>query len=134
MIGLVRGFVECKYPREVMIDAGPEQGGVGYLVRCDARTLDVIEPRTRLALFTCLVLREDSQTLYGFLTIEEREFFEWLIGLHQVGPSLALALMGEMKPDELRKALKSGQVSRLTSIHGIGKKTAERLIEAYAKH
>jgi Holliday junction DNA helicase RuvA len=73
-------------------------------------------------------LREDSITLYGFLTSREKHFFELLISASGVGPSLALKILSGMSVDELLPAIRAGDLVRLTRIPGVGRKTAERIV------
>ncbi len=86
-------------------------------------------PGAKVRLHTCVVYREDSQTLYGFLTPEDRDFFRLLIEqVSGVGPKLALTLLSRLPRPNLEAAIRSGDVAVLAKCQGIGKKTAERLV------
>jgi Holliday junction DNA helicase RuvA len=73
-------------------------------------------------------VREDALQLYGFLTDLERQLFERLIGISSIGPKLAIAVLSGMEPRDLIAAVQRGDVARLTSIPGVGKKTSERIV------
>jgi Holliday junction DNA helicase RuvA len=79
-------------------------------------------------LHTYLVVREDALTLYGFANVEEREFFNLLIGVNGVGPRLALATLSTLNPDAIRRAVFSEQPEVLTRVPGIGKKSAQKIV------
>jgi Holliday junction DNA helicase RuvA len=86
------------------------------------------ETGTEVFLYIHHHLREDAQTLYGFLTRDERECFEALLGAHGVGPALALAILSVHEPDALRRVLLDEDVAALCLVPGVGKKTAQRLL------
>ena len=73
-------------------------------------------------------MREDAQTLFGFAQAEERSMFERLIGVNGVGPKLAISALSGMTVSELTAAIADNNVKRVSAVHGIGKKTAERII------
>jgi Holliday junction DNA helicase RuvA len=75
-----------------------------------------------------MVVREDSLAIYGFIASEERELFRCLIGVTGVGPKLALAVIGHLKPESLRRAVASGDVALLTTVPGVGARSAQRMI------
>ena len=81
-----------------------------------------------MTLKTQLVVREDSQTLYGFATDDERELFKMIQGVSGIGPRLALNVLSGMNVASFKGAISDGDVKRLSSISGIGKKTAERMV------
>ncbi len=106
-----------------------EVQGVGYAVQIPLSTFYQLgEPgsATRLKIHTHV--REDTISLFGFLTEKEKEMFEKLIGISGIGPKLANNILSGASVDDLASYLKSGDVSRLTRIPGIGKKTAERMV------
>ena len=105
-----------------------EVGGVGLLVRTTPGTAAALRTGTPARLFTSLVVREDSLTLYGFGSADERELFDVVQTVSGVGPRLALAMLAVHPPEALRLALASGDVAALTKVPGIGKKGAERLV------
>ncbi len=102
--------------------------GVGYLVQAPATTLFKLRPGQKVRLLTHMVVREDSMTLYGFAAAEERELFRCLIGVTGVGPKLALAVIGHLKPEALRRAVASGDVALLATVPGVGNRSAQRMV------
>jgi holliday junction DNA helicase RuvA len=105
-----------------------EVGGVGLLVQCTPGTLATLRPGERARVATSLVVREDSLTLYGFASDDEREVFELLQTASGVGPRLALAMLAVFSPDGLRRAVAAEDVAALTRVPGIGKKGAQRIV------
>ncbi|MGR6807925.1 Holliday junction branch migration protein RuvA [Sphaerotilus natans] len=125
MIGRLTGTLAEKSPPLVLVDVG----GVGYEVDVPMSTfynLPHLGERTTLHIH--MVVREDAQLLYGFLTLEERETFRQLIRISGVGPRIALAVLSGMSAQELAQAVSQQQPGRLVKVPGIGKKTAERLL------
>lgn len=104
--------------------------GVGYEVCVPATTAEKLPPPgTLLRLHTHAVYREDAQTLYGFTSIAERNFFRLLIAnVTGVGPKMALGIMGRLSLPVLENAIRIGDIALLAKSPGIGKKTAERLV------
>lgn len=105
-----------------------EVGGVGLLVRTTPATAAGLRVGAAARLFTSLVVREDSLTLYGFADDAERELFDVVQTVSGVGPRLALAMLAVHPPTALRRAFAAGDVAALTKVPGIGKKGAERLV------
>ena len=103
-------------------------GGVGYLVTVTPRTLAELEPSSIVFLHVHHHIREDAQTLFGFLTRDERTAFLNLIAAHGVGPALAMAVLGTHTPSALIDIVASNDAAALTLVPGVGKKTAERLL------
>jgi Holliday junction DNA helicase RuvA len=125
VIGSLRGTVlDRSLGGEVLV----EVAGVGYRVQVTARTLGELEPTAAAFLFVHHHIREDAQTLYGFLTRDERDAFEGLLGAHGVGPALALAILSVHAPGALRDVVAGGDLAALCLVPGVGKKTAERLL------
>ncbi|CUU07031.1 Holliday junction DNA helicase subunit RuvA [Candidatus Kryptobacter tengchongensis] len=125
MIFALEGKVVSKAPTEVVIDVG----GVNYLIHIPVTVYDKIgDVGSNAKLYTYLVIREEEMSLYGFSSIEEREFFKLLISVSGIGPRMAQAIMSGMSVDELKESIVRGDVSTLVSIPGVGKKTAERVI------
>ena len=103
--------------------------GVGFLVNMPTSTLSTLGSIGKeVHLHTHLVLREDGAALYGFASTEELELFQTLIGVSGLGPKLALAVLSAMSVEQVTMAIATGSVALLTTISGIGKKMAERLI------
>jgi Holliday junction DNA helicase RuvA len=125
VIASLRGPVLVRHPNEVVLDCG----GVGYRLAVSAETLAAV-PHTgeEAILLTHLILRDDGMHLYGFATGAERDLFLLLIGVQNVGPKVALAVLSGGSPRELTAAIASGDAARFQAVPGIGKRTAERII------
>lgn len=107
-----------------------ETGGLGYEVQVPVTTAERLPgPGQRVKLHTHTVYREDSQALYGFATVADRDFFRLLIEhVSGVGPKVALGIMSRLSLPLLESAIRNGEVGTLAKCPGIGKKTAERLV------
>jgi len=105
-----------------------EVGGVGMRVQCTPGTLATLKPGEPAQVATSLVVREDSLTLYGFCSDDERNVFELLQTATGVGPRLALAMLAVHAPDALRRAVSTEDLGALTMVPGIGKKGAQRIV------
>ncbi|ABF45028.1 MULTISPECIES: Holliday junction branch migration protein RuvA [Deinococcus] len=103
-------------------------GGVGYEVFCPASTLGRLVPGQPAELNIRHVVREDAQLLFGFLDTDSLRLFDLLIGVSGVGPKLALSLLSALPVTAVAQGLLSGDVKLLSSVSGVGKKTAERLV------
>ncbi len=124
MIARLAGTLSEKTPGRVIV----EVQGIGYDVHVPLSTFYVVgEPGASVTLRVHTHVREDVIALYGFATGLEQELFERLISISGIGPKLALAVLSGMEPPDLVRAIKAQDVARLTSIPGIGKKTAERI-------
>ena len=124
MIAVLKGSIAEKTPSRVVVDVG----GVGYAVLVPLSTFYVLgEPGAAVTLRIHTHVREDVLALYGFQTRLEQDLFERLIAINGVGPKLALSVLSGIEPAELIRAVRTQDVARLTSIPGIGKKTAERI-------
>jgi Holliday junction DNA helicase RuvA len=105
-----------------------EVGGVGFAVQAAPSTLATLRRGEEAQLFTALIVREDSLTLFGFADTDARDLFWMLLTVSGIGPRLGLAMLAVLEPDKLRAALSEGNIAMLTQVPGIGKKGAERLI------
>ncbi len=105
-----------------------EVGGVGLRVQCTPDTLATLKPGETARVATSLVVREDSLTLFGFGTDDERNVFELLQTASGVGPRLALAMLAVHAPDALRRAVAAEDIKALTMVPGIGNKGAQRIV------
>jgi holliday junction DNA helicase RuvA len=125
VITFIEGVVEHKAPAEVVLNAG----GVGYELAIPLSTFERL-PREgeTCRLWTHHLVREDDEALYGFATTEERGLFRHLLAVNGVGPRTALSALSGLARRELVRAVSEGDVKRLSSIPGIGRKTAERII------
>ena len=118
-----------------LVDAGPLHavilaGGLGYQVHIPVTTAEKLPAMNSLVrLFTHVVYREDSQTLYGFHNTSDREFFVLLVEkVSGIGPKIAINMISRMSPAMLKEAIRAGDVGLLSKCPGIGKKTAERVV------
>jgi Holliday junction DNA helicase RuvA len=105
-----------------------EAAGVGYKVMATPSTLATLRRGTEARLITAMIVREDSQTLYGFADSDARDLFLTLLGVSGVGPKIALATLAVYDATALRQALADGDVTALTRVPGIGKRGAERMV------
>ncbi|NVJ22898.1 MULTISPECIES: Holliday junction branch migration protein RuvA [Myxococcus] len=125
MIARLRGVVLEKDAESAVIDVQ----GVGYLVNFSTLALGKLPPEGQAVdVRVRTVVREDAFDLFGFLTRAEEEVFLLLNGVSRVGPRMAMGVLSGMEVPELVAALSRGEVARLAKIHGVGKKTAERLV------
>jgi len=125
MIGQLRGRLTDKRPNQVLVDVG----GVGYIVQVPLSTFAVLgELHTEVTLLIHTHVREDTLSLYGFLSSREKHLFEMLLSASGVGPSLALKILSGMSVEELVPAIRGNDLGRLTKIPGVGRKTAERMV------
>ena len=105
-----------------------EVNGVGYLVHITTKTSAQMSIGRDYQLFTSMVVREDSMTLFGFLENEERELFELVQTVSGIGPKVALAITSAMSTEDLAHAISSKDEAAIAAVQGIGKKGAQRLI------
>jgi Holliday junction DNA helicase RuvA len=125
MIARLRGTLIEKHPNQVILDAG----GVGYDVTIPISTYSGLpETGSETVLRIHTHVREDTIALYGFLTADERNLFEKLIGVSGIGPGLAIKVLSGMAAGELLTAIRRNELDRLVRIPGVGKKTAERMV------
>ncbi len=125
MIAAVRGEVMVRRPDHVVIDVG----GVGYRLTVSAETLKGVPATGRdVFLHADLISREDSLTLYGFSSEEERDLFRLLVTVSGVGPKVAIATLSGGTARDLLRAIAAGDAKRFQAVPGIGKRTAERII------
>ena len=125
MIVRLNGTIISRQPPLVVV----EVGGVGYEVEVPLSVFDRLpQAGEPVVLLTHMVVREDSQTLYGFLGDSDRQLFRELLKVSGVGPRLALAILSGVSGDDFALMVEAGDARALTRLPGIGKKTAERLI------
>jgi holliday junction DNA helicase RuvA len=125
MIARLSGVVDEKGEESLVVDVN----GVGYQVNMSFLSL-VRAPRVgeRVKLRIQTIVREDAFELFGFLEPGEEQLFELLTSVSHVGPRVAMGVLSGIEPGELAEAIRAGNVNRLKSIRGVGKKTAERLV------
>jgi holliday junction DNA helicase RuvA len=125
MIASVRGEVMVRRPDHVVLEAG----GVGYRLAVSTETLKGVPSRGKEAMLHAhLVVRDDSMSLYGFASEEERDLFLHLTSVSGIGPKVAIAILSGGAPRELLRAIAAGDAKRFQAAPGVGKRTAERLI------
>ncbi len=124
MIAHLNGTVAGVSPDGAVIDVA----GVGLRVQCTPDTLASLKPGQPACVATSLVVREDSLTLFGFGTDDERNVFELLQTASGIGPRLALAMLAVHSPDALRRAVAAEDLNALTMVPGIGRKGAQRIV------
>jgi Holliday junction DNA helicase RuvA len=124
MIGYLSGkIISCK-PTKILLDVN----GVGYTVSISVNTFENIVEKENVSLYIHTNVKEDSISLYGFFSEAEKEMFELLISISGIGPKLALGLLSGIQTDDLKNAIQTNDVMRITAVPGIGKKIAERLV------
>jgi len=125
VIGRLNGTILEKTPPGLVVDVQ----GVGYELNASMTTHYALPAAGQsVQLFTHMVVREDAQLLYGFATQSERRLFRLLLTVNGVGAKVALSILSGMTPDEFLACVVTQDVTRLTKVPGIGKKTAERLV------
>ncbi len=126
MITSIQGTLASATPLHAVI----ELNGLGYEVHIPVTTAEKLPaPGATVKLHTLVIYREDAQTLYGFATAEERDFFRLMIeNVTGVGPKMALTIMSRLSLPSLESAIRTGDITTLAKTQGIGKKTAERLV------
>lgn len=124
MITHIQGKLVEKKPTNVVIDCN----GVGYQLNISLHTFSQIPDQENLKLFTHLQIKEDSHTLFGFSSLEEREIFRLLISVSGIGANIARTMLSSLTPVQIREGIAVGDVALIQSIKGIGAKTAQRVI------
>jgi len=124
----VIAFVSGKVAEVTLTSAVLEVGGVGLELHCTPGTLATLRVGDPANLPTCMIVREESLTLFGFLDDDEKSVFGLLLTASGVGPKLAQAMLAVHSPDELRRAVTTEDVKTLTIVPGIGHKGAQRII------
>ncbi len=125
MISFLEGEVVEKGATRVVLAVG----GVGYAVSVPMSVVSRLPAvGTTVRVHTRMVVRDDSMTLYGFSTTDERELFDLLTGVTGVGPKVGLSFLSAMSADSLRRAVVAGDADALTVVPGVGKKVAQRVV------
>jgi holliday junction DNA helicase RuvA len=124
MITHIEGKLVEKNLTDVVIDCN----GVGYLLHISLHTYSQILDQEHIKLYSYLLVKEDSHTLYGFSSIAERDIFKLLISVSGVGASTARTMLSSLTPKQVREGIAVGDVALIQSIKGIGAKTAQRVI------
>lgn len=124
MIAYLEGTVAATEPNEVVLDVG----GVGYGVRVSVNDQGLLALGTKVKLFIYEHIREDAHDLYGFVNPASKQLFEQLLSVKNVGPKVALAVMGLGPEDTVRVAIANGNVKLLQTAKGVGKRAAEQMV------
>lgn len=124
MINHLHGRLIEKNPTHIVIECG----GVGYFVNVSLHTFSALPEHEELKILTHLQITEDAQTLYGFLSEEERKIFRLLITVSGIGCNTARMMLSSMSVTEIEQCILSENVKKLQGIKGIGEKTAQRVI------
>lgn len=124
MITHIQGRLVEKNPTDVVIDCN----GVGYFINISLHTFSEIPQSENVKLFTHLLVREDSHTLYGFSSVAEREIFRLLISVSGVGASIARTMLSSLAPEQVVDAISQNDITTIQSVKGIGAKTAQRVV------
>tara|TARA_B100001059_G_scaffold100406_1_gene99972 strand:+ start:353 stop:931 length:579 start_codon:yes stop_codon:yes gene_type:complete len=124
MITQIKGRLIEKSPTEVIIDCN----GIGYSVNISLNTFSKIGNDENIKLFTYLIIKEDSHSLYGFFDKSERSLFKLLISVSGVGASTGRMMLSSLSPNEIISAILNENVQIIQSIKGIGLKTSQRII------
>lgn len=124
MIGYLKGKIISAKPTQIILDVN----NIGYLIYISISTFEKISDQQEVSLYIHTYVREDALNLYGFYTEAEKEMFELLISISGIGPKVALSILSGISVEELQSAIQSENVSRLVSVPGVGRKTAERVV------
>ncbi|HAO81244.1 MAG TPA: Holliday junction branch migration protein RuvA [Candidatus Veblenbacteria bacterium] len=124
MIAQIKGVIAAATERSVVV----ELGGVGYEVFVTRELATKMKPGKEVTLYTHFNVREDAQELFGFTESKDLSFYKLLLTVSGVGPRSALNIMDTARPDDIRQAVARDDAASLHRVHGIGKKTAERLV------
>jgi len=124
MISFLKGKKDYIDPTKLVLDVN----GVGYDINISLRTFSSLKDKDDIFIHTHLNVKEDSHTLYGFNSINEKETFLSLLSINGVGPSTAIMILSSLSALELKKAIINSDTNKIKSVKGIGLKTAQRII------
>jgi len=124
MINFINGVLEHKDKDNVVVSTN----GIGYAIKIPVSVYDKLPPiEEEVKIYTYLNVREDALELFGFYDLKEKEMFTTLLSVNGVGPKIALAILSGISIESLKAAISKRDISSLTKVSGIGKKTAERI-------
>ncbi|MCH7784874.1 MAG: Holliday junction branch migration protein RuvA [Bacteroidetes bacterium] len=124
MITHIEGRLVEKSPTDVIIDCN----GVGYFINISLYTFSNLPESENVKLYTHLLVREDSHTLYGFSSVLEREIFRLLISVSGVGANIARTMLSSLSPEQVMEAIAHNDITTIQSVKGIGSKTSQRVV------
>ena len=124
MFAFLRGVVAAKTLEQIQLDVN----GVGYELQVPDSVHRVVSPEQTVTLLTYCHIREDTFQIFGFLREEEKALFLMLLSINGVGPKVALSFLSAMSPAELGQAILNSDVTAITKVPGVGKKTAQRVV------
>lgn len=124
MITHIEGRLVEKSPTDVIIDCN----GVGYFINISLYTFSNLPESENVKLYTHLLVREDSHTLYGFSSVAEREIFRLLISVSGVGANIARTMLSSLSPEQVMNAIAHNDITTIQSVKGIGSKTSQRVV------
>lgn len=125
MISYLKGKIVEKNPAYVVLETA---AGIGFYVNISVATYSQLEDNEEVKMLTYFIVKEDAQTLYGFLEEEERELFKLLISVNGIGPNTARLILSSMSVGEVLNAIATENVKAIQSVKGIGAKTAQRVV------
>lgn len=125
MISYLKGKIVEKNPAYVVLETA---AGIGFYVNISVATYSQLKDNEEVKMLTYFIVKEDAQTLYGFLEEEERELFKLLISVNGIGPNTARLILSSMSVGEVLNAIATENVKAIQSVKGIGAKTAQRVI------
>jgi Holliday junction DNA helicase RuvA len=124
MLGYIKGNVLSAENGVILL----ENNGVGFEITCSAAVYQKLVEEKKGEVFTCLAVREDDISLYGFISPEEKNMFLKLISVSGVGPKMGITILSNMKLSDLAVKIATSDIKGLSAVKGLGKKTAERII------
>ncbi len=124
MIASLRGKILEKGPNWLLM----EVGGIGYRLKAAPAVITGVHQDRETFLYTYHHVREDAEELFGFLSMADLDLFESLLGISGVGPKVAMTIMSVGSADQVKRAIMSGDLATMTSVPGVGKKTAQKII------
>ncbi len=125
MIAYIKGKITFKCPTDIYVETS---SGVAYQVHISLHTFSQLEQLEEVKILTTLIVKEDSHTLYGFMTEQEKNLFGKLISVSGIGPNTSRVILSSMTPDDVIRTIASEDHIRFSKVKGIGPKTAKRII------
>lgn len=125
MIAYLKGTITHKKPTEIYLETS---AGVAYLINISLNTFSQLDHLKEIKIFTQLIVKEDSHTLYGFMSEQEKNLFNKLLSVSGIGPNTARVILSGMSPDDVVTTIASNDHIRFAKVKGIGPKTAQRII------